>query len=209
MPSWGGRPSSSPLPEAYELHGQEIGEVQGSVAVVVAHEAHDAVDGHVEEAEEEGQYLRVGGADRAEHTHQRAEGSHEQHGRVRPVLRNLNRGGHYHHQGHAPEDEHIEPLVELVVIHWYSVVRVFCRQVTDPQGRKGPPGGRGDSRHAAEMHQQPLLGLLPPPLYAAKSRLDGALAAQRAVEGDAEAVSLVPDALQQLQACELRSMNIG
>ena len=53
------------------------------------------------------------------------------------------------------------------------------------------------------MHQQPLLGLLPHPLYAAKSRLDGALAAQRAVEGDAEAVSLVPDALQQLQSLRI------
>ena len=60
--------------------------------------------------------------------------------------------------------------------------------------------GRGrDADHAAEVHQQALLRLLPHARNGAERRLDGGLAAQRAVEGDAEAVRFVADALQHLE----------
>ena len=59
------------------------------------------------------------------------------------------------------------------------------------------------------MEQQQLFGLLAYTLDLAEGALDGGLGAEVAVEDDAEAVRLVPDALQDLQACEFRSMNKG
>ena len=50
------------------------------------------------------------------------------------------------------------------------------------------------------MHEQPLFRLLPHPLYLPEGRRQGRLAAQRAVECDAEAVGLITYPLEQLQS---------
>ena len=81
-------------------------------------------------------------------------------------------------------------------------VYAFCEGGADKRGQVRLRRGR-DAGHAAEMHQQALLGLLPHAGNGAQRRLDGRLAAQRAVEGDAEAVRLVADALQHLEGLRI------
>src|SRR5579884_2874752 len=75
------------------------------------------------------------------------------------------------------------------------------------QGQRQPRRG-GDLVHArladrldrAELADQRLLALGPDALYVVQRRVDGALAAQLAVERDCKAVRLIADPLHQVQA---------
>ena len=73
------------------------------------------------------------------------------------------------------------------------------RQLRPHQRRQILQRRLGDLRHGAIVQQQPLLGLLTHTFDLAEGALNGGLGAEIAVEGNAEAVRLVPDALLDLQ----------
>ena len=72
-------------------------------------------------------------------------------------------------------------------------------QVGTDQGGEFFEGRRGDAGHGAITQQQALLRLRPHPADFPQGALDGRLGTQVPVEGDAEAVRLVPDVLENLQ----------
>ena len=75
----------------------------------------------------------------------------------------------------------------------------FHRQFRAHEGRQVFQGGLGDLRDGAVVEQQALLGLLAHAFDLAQGALDSCLGAEIPVESNAEAVRLVPDALQDFQ----------
>ena len=143
-----------PLEEPDELHGYEIHEMQHRVAqagtaVLPVNQAHGTVDGYVQQSEQEGDNLTVGGSNRCGHSHQCTECRNQQKSpRLRLCASDLQGGRQNRHHRHPNQDEGREVFVEDFVIHVANIlIKAQCSPILCRAGGRrflcgGPePGG--------------------------------------------------------------------
>ena len=97
--------------------------MEGELAEDAVVQADIAVDGHVQDAEQEGQDLAVGGEDGIHDPHDRADARDDQEHLVGFRLLQLEIIGHRHRDEHPREDEDVESGIEGLFVHGFRRVR--------------------------------------------------------------------------------------